>query len=71
MPRSKISDLLGILKGMQSVVNALIKYQESAITYKITHCSLKNSTKQCIQITGKKLSNIEPIKISVSLLIVD
>lgn len=71
MPRSKFSDLLGILKGAQSVANALVKHQEDAIKYRITHSSLKNLRKQCIQATGKKLNDIEPSKISVSLLIID
>ncbi|XP_032685047.1 atypical kinase COQ8B, mitochondrial [Odontomachus brunneus] len=64
MPRSKISDLLGVLKGAQSVANAMVKHQENAIKYRITHSSLKNLPKQCIQATEKKLNNIEPSKIS-------
>lgn len=69
MPSSKVSDLLGVLKGAQSVANALIKHQEDTIRYKITHSSLKNLPKQCIQVSGKKLNDIEPSKIPVSFLL--
>ncbi|XP_014469146.1 PREDICTED: aarF domain-containing protein kinase 4 [Dinoponera quadriceps] len=60
---SKVPDFFGVLKGVQSVASALIKHQEDAITYRITHSSLKNLSKQCIQTTGKKLNDIEPSKI--------
>lgn len=66
MPMSKVSDLLGVLKGARNVANALVKHQEDAIRYKITHSSLKNLPKQCIQTTGKKLNDIKPSKIPVS-----
>ncbi|XP_029156008.1 atypical kinase COQ8B, mitochondrial [Nylanderia fulva] len=64
MPRSKVSDLLGILKGAQSVTNALIKHQEDAIKYTVTHFSLKNLPEQYIQAVRKRLSDIEPSKVS-------
>jgi len=67
MSSSRISDLIGILKGAQSVTNALIKHQENAIRYTITHSSLKHLPQQCLQAVEKKLSNIEPSKIPVRL----
>lgn len=67
MPRSKISDLLGIIKGAQSVTNALIKHQEDAIKYTITHSSLKTLPEKYIQAARKRLSDIEPSKVPVSL----
>lgn len=69
MPRSKVSDLLGVLKGVQSVTNALIKHQEDAIRYRITHSSLKDLPEKCLQAAGKKLNNTEPSKVPVSLAI--
>ncbi|XP_072760619.1 atypical kinase COQ8B, mitochondrial [Anoplolepis gracilipes] len=63
MPRSKISDLLGILKGAHSVTNALIKHQEDVIKYTITHSSLKNLPEKYIRAARKKLSDIEPSKV--------
>lgn len=57
MPRSKVFDLLGVFKGVQSVTNALIKYQEDAIRYRITHSSLKDLPEKCLQAVGKKLNN--------------
>lgn len=69
MLRSKVFDLLGILKGVQSVTNALIKHQEDAIRYRITHSSLKDLPEKCLQAAGKKLNNTEPSKVPVSLAI--
>lgn len=69
MSSSRISDLIGILKGAQSVMNALIKHQEDAIKYTITYSSLKHLPQQCLQAAGKQLSNVEPSKIPVSLVI--
>lgn len=57
MPRSKVFDLLGVLKRVQSVTNALIKHQEDAIRYRITHSSLKDLPEKCLQAVGKKLNN--------------
>ncbi|XP_012538251.1 atypical kinase COQ8B, mitochondrial isoform X2 [Monomorium pharaonis] len=59
MPRSKVSDLIGVLKGVQSVKNALIKHQQDAIRYRIIHSSIKNLPKNCLQSAGKKLTNTE------------
>lgn len=67
MPRFKVFDLLGVLKGVQSVTNALIKHQEDAIRYRITHSSLKDLPEKCLQAAGKKLNNTEPSKVPVSL----
>lgn len=66
MSRVRISDLLGVLKGMQSVTNALIKHQEDTIRYRIIHSSLRNSPEKCLQAIGEKLNNIEPNKVPVS-----
>lgn len=66
MPRSRVSDLLGVLKGVQSVTNALIKHQEDAIKHKITHSSLKNLPEKYMQAVRKRLSDIDPSKLSVS-----
>jgi len=68
MSRSRVSDLFGILKGAQSVTNAIIKYQENAIRFAIIHSSLKNLPEKCLQIGQKKLSDIEPSKVPVSLM---
>lgn len=62
----KVSDLLGMLKGVQSVMKALIKLQEDTIKYKTTHSSLKDLPKKCLQAAGEKLNNIEPSKVPVS-----
>jgi len=69
MSRSKVSDLFGVLKGAQSVTNAIIKYREDAIRFAITHSSLKNLPEKCLQIGQKKLSNVEPSKVPVSLML--
>lgn len=69
MLRFKVFDLLGVLKGVQSVTNALIKHQEDAIRYRITHSSLKDLPEKCLQAAGKKLNNTEPSKVPVSLAI--
>lgn len=66
MPRVKISDLLAILKGMQSITNALIKHQENTIRYRIVHSSLRKLPEKCLQAVGEKLNNTEPSKIPVS-----
>jgi len=69
MPRSKISDLLNVLKGVQRVTNTFVKHQEDAIRYRITHSSLKDIPEKCLQAVGKTLTNTEPSKIPVSLAI--
>lgn len=69
MPRSKVFDLLGVLKGVQSITNALIKHQEDAIRYRITHSSLKDLPEKCLQAAEKKLNNTELSKVPVSLAI--
>lgn len=66
MPRVKTSDLLGVLKGVQSVTNALIKHQEDTIRYRIIHSSLRNLPEKCLQAVGEKLNNTEPSKVPVS-----
>lgn len=66
MSKTKISDLLGVLKGVQSIRNALIKHQEDTIKYKIIHSSLKNLPEKCLQAAEKKLNNTEPSKVPVS-----
>lgn len=70
MSRSQIlSDLLGVLKGTQKVINALMKHQEDAIRFTITHSSLKDSSEKCLRAAGKKLSDIDPSKVPVSQMI--
>lgn len=69
MPRSKVSDLLNVFKGVQRVTNVLMKHQENAIRYRITHSSLKDLPEKCLQAIGKKLTNTEPSKVPVSLVI--
>lgn len=66
MPRSRVSDLLGVLKGAQSVTNALIKHQEDAMKHRITHSSLKNLPEKYMRAVRKGLSDIDPSKLSVS-----
>lgn len=68
MPRSRVSDLLGVLKGAQSVTNALIKHQEGAIKHTITHSSLKNLPEKYVQAIRRKLNDTDPSKVPVSLL---
>lgn len=68
MSSSKLSDLIGVLKGAQNVMNALIKHQEEVVRYTVTHSSLKHLPQQCLQAAGKKLSNVEPSKIPVSIM---
>ncbi|KAG5339534.1 COQ8B kinase, partial [Acromyrmex charruanus] len=63
MPRSKVSDLLNVLKGVQRVTNTFIKHQEDAIRYRITHSSLKDIPEKCLQAVGKTLTNIELSKV--------
>ncbi|KYQ58965.1 Chaperone activity of bc1 complex-like, mitochondrial [Trachymyrmex zeteki] len=63
MPRSKVSDLLNVFKGVQRVTNVLMKHQENAIRYRITHSSLKDLPEKCLQAIGKKLTNTEPSKV--------
>ncbi|KYN40731.1 Chaperone activity of bc1 complex-like, mitochondrial [Trachymyrmex septentrionalis] len=63
MSRSKVSDLLNVLKGVQKVTNTLIKHQEDTIRYRITHSSLKDIPEKCLQAVGKTLTNTEPSKV--------
>ncbi|XP_077259868.1 ubiquinone biosynthesis protein COQ8, mitochondrial isoform X1 [Temnothorax americanus] len=63
MPRSKVSDVLGVFKGVKSVTNALIKHQEHTIRYRIKHSSLKDLPEKCLQTAGEKFNNIEPSKV--------
>lgn len=65
MSRSKVSDLLGVFKGVQRVTSTLIKHQGDAIRYRITHSSLKDLPEKCLQAVGEKL-NTEPSKVPVS-----
>ncbi|EGI62215.1 PREDICTED: aarF domain-containing protein kinase 4 [Acromyrmex echinatior] len=63
MPRSKASDLLNVLKGVQRVTNTFIKHQEDTIRYRITHSSLKDIPEKCLRAVGKTLTNTEPRKV--------
>lgn len=60
MSRSRISDLISVLKGSQKVANEIIKYQEEAIKYLILHSSLRASVKNCLKDVGTKINNIDP-----------
>ncbi|XP_018401944.1 PREDICTED: aarF domain-containing protein kinase 4 [Cyphomyrmex costatus] len=63
MPRSKVSDLFNVLKGVQRVMNILIKHQRDAIRYRITHSSLKDVPEKCLQAVDKRLRRTEPSKV--------
>lgn len=60
MSRSRISDLISVLKGSQKVANEIIKYQEETIKYLILHSSLRTSVKNCLKDVGIKINNIDP-----------
>ncbi|XP_014607072.1 PREDICTED: aarF domain-containing protein kinase 4 isoform X1 [Polistes canadensis] len=63
MSRSRISDLISVLKGSQKVANEFIKYQEETIKYLILHSSLRTSVKNCLKDVGIKINNIDPSKV--------
>ncbi|XP_066597450.1 atypical kinase COQ8B, mitochondrial [Prorops nasuta] len=58
MPRTRVTDLIGVLKGAQTVTNAIVKHQEEVVKHAFTHSSLKTGTQECLKNLEKKIKNI-------------
>ncbi|XP_043280550.1 atypical kinase COQ8B, mitochondrial [Venturia canescens] len=63
MARPWASDLLGVLRGAQTVANALLKHQEDSIKRILDNSSIKVLAEANIKKAGKKLSEIDPSKV--------
>lgn len=66
MARPWASDLIGVLRGAQTVANALLKHQEDSIKKVLDNSSIKVLAEANIKEAGKKLSEIDPSKVPVS-----
>ncbi|XP_043264143.1 atypical kinase COQ8B, mitochondrial isoform X1 [Colletes gigas] len=63
MSQPWMSDLIGVLRGVKIVTNAVIKHQEDAVKHLIQTSSLKAGADNCLANGIKKLNNIEPSKV--------
>ncbi|XP_046751518.1 atypical kinase COQ8B, mitochondrial [Diprion similis] len=63
MSRPWISDFLGVVRGAQTVANAVLKIQEDSIKQAVTHSSLRNLAEDNLKAVGKRLQNIDPSKV--------
>nr|XP_031829560.1 atypical kinase COQ8B, mitochondrial isoform X1 [Nomia melanderi]XP_031829561.1 atypical kinase COQ8B, mitochondrial isoform X1 [Nomia melanderi]XP_031829562.1 atypical kinase COQ8B, mitochondrial isoform X1 [Nomia melanderi]XP_031829563.1 atypical kinase COQ8B, mitochondrial isoform X1 [Nomia melanderi]XP_031829564.1 atypical kinase COQ8B, mitochondrial isoform X1 [Nomia melanderi] len=63
MAQPWMSDLIGVLKGVKVVTNAIIKHQEDTLKHSIRTSSLKVVAEKCTTDCMKKLNNIEPSKV--------
>ena len=66
MARPWASDILGVLRGAQSVATALLKTQEECVKRIVDNSSIKSLAEANLNETGKKLRNIDPSKLRVS-----
>ncbi|CAK9801574.1 Atypical kinase COQ8B, mitochondrial [Anthophora plagiata] len=65
MSQHRISDVIGILRGVKAVTDALIKHQEESIKHVIQNSSLKTATGKCVTDSLRTFKNIEPSKVPV------
>ncbi|CAK9817763.1 Atypical kinase COQ8B, mitochondrial [Anthophora quadrimaculata] len=65
MSQHRISDVIGILRGVKAVTDALIKHQEESIKHVIQNSSLKTATEKCVTDSLRTFKNIEPSKVPV------
>ncbi|XP_076627636.1 ubiquinone biosynthesis protein COQ8, mitochondrial [Colletes latitarsis] len=63
MTQPWMSDLIGVLRGVKIVTNAIIKHQEDAVKHSIQTSSLKTVADNCLANGIKKLNKIEPSKV--------
>ncbi|XP_053987221.1 atypical kinase COQ8B, mitochondrial isoform X1 [Hylaeus volcanicus] len=63
MSQPWMSDLIGVLRGVKMVTNAIIKHQEDGIKHSVQTSCLKTVAEQCLANGIKKLNNIEPSKV--------
>lgn len=63
MPRSRASDLIGVLKGAQLVTGAIGKHQEKVVRSIIKNSSLKVCAEKCLIDSRKTLNSIKPSKV--------
>ncbi|KOC68611.1 Ubiquinone biosynthesis protein coq-8 [Habropoda laboriosa] len=65
MSQHRISDVIGILRGVKTVTDALIKHQEESIKHVIQTSSLKTTAGKCVTDSLRTFRNIEPSKVPV------
>ncbi|KAK0175284.1 hypothetical protein PV327_009045 [Microctonus hyperodae] len=63
MARPWSSDIIGVLKGIQIVVNALIKHQEQSVIRILDNSSIKISAETNLKEVTEKLRDIDPSKV--------
>lgn len=66
MSQPWMSDLIGVLRGVKTVTNAILKHQEDAIKHTLQTSSLKTCVEKCVVDGIKTMNNIEPSKVPVS-----
>ncbi|KAK0092666.1 hypothetical protein PV326_000888 [Microctonus aethiopoides] len=67
MARPWSSDIIGVLKGIQIVVNALIKHQEQSVVRILDNSSIKTSAEASLKEVAEKLRDIDPSKVPENL----
>lgn len=67
MARPWSSDIVGVLKGAQTVANALLRQQGNCAKTILENSSVKSAAEANLKDTLEKLRNIDPSKIPVSL----
>lgn len=63
MSQPWMSDLIGVLRGVKTVTNAILKHQEDAIKHTLQTSSLKTCVEKCVVDGIKTMNNIEPSKV--------
>ncbi|XP_029043307.1 atypical kinase COQ8B, mitochondrial isoform X1 [Osmia bicornis bicornis] len=63
MSQHRVSDVIGVLKGIKAVTGAAIKHQEQTVKHIIETSSLKACAEKCIKDNTKNLGNIKPSKV--------
>lgn len=66
MPRQRLADLIGVIRGMQVVANYVIKCPKEVIDHKVKNSSFKTFADENIQEVKRKLSQLDPSKVPVS-----
>lgn len=66
MSQHRMSDVIGILKGVKAVTNAVIKHQEETLKRVVKNSNIKTTAEKCLGDSLKTLTAIEPSKVPVS-----
>lgn len=67
MARPWTSDIMGVLRGAQTVANAVLRHQEESVKRVLDNSSVKILAEANINEAARKLRDIDPSKLPVSL----